>query len=156
MLSDRGPKGRAAARSRGHAGQGPRQAGADDAIGCHEGHRGLAAEHRRRECIGRDHKAKIGDGVDIQIQICVDRNVGRNPVEREFTRTRDVGAGGYGGMVVDIRQRPTRLLRRGREASKEAGDPEADAAFIGQRTMGKKHDRGRQDDCSNAKSASTC
>ena len=157
MLSDRGPKGAAAEwRHRGHAGQRPRQAGADDAIGCHQGHRGLAAEHRRRECIGRDHKAKIGDGVDIQVQIGVERNVGRNPVEREFARTRDVGARGDGGMVVDIRQRPTRLLRRGREASKEAGDPEADAAFIGQRTMGKKHDRGRQDDCSNAKSASTC
>ena len=34
-------------------------------------------------------------------------------------------------MVVNIRQRPTRLLRRGREASKEAGDPEADAALVG-------------------------
>ena len=55
----------------------------------------------------------------------------------EFARTRDVGAGRYGGMVVDIRQRPTRLLRRGRQASKEAGDPEADAAFVGQRTIGK-------------------
>ena len=145
-----------AERARGHAGQGPRQAGADDAIGCHEGHRRLAAEHRRLEYIARDHKAKIAGGVDVQIQICVDGNVGRNPAEREFTRTRDVGAGGYGGVVVDIRQRPTRLLRRGREASKEAGDPEADAAFIGQRTMRKKRDRGRQDDCSNAKSASMC
>ena len=33
---------------RGHAGQGPCQTGADDAIARHEGHRGLAAEHRRR------------------------------------------------------------------------------------------------------------
>ena len=156
MVSDRAKGTLLPNGARGHAGQGPRQAGADDAIGCHEGHRRLAAEHRRREYIGRDHKAKIAGGVDVQIQICVDGNVGRNPAEREFTRTRDVGAGRYGGMVVDIRQRPTRLLRRGREASKEAGDPEADAAFIGQRTMGKKHDRGRQDDCSNAKSASMC
>ena len=127
MVSDRAKGTLLPNGARDHAGQGPRQAGADDAIGCHEGHRRLAAEHRRREYIGRDHKAKIAGGVDVQIQICVDGNVGRNPAEREFTRTRDVGAGGYGGMVVDIRQRPTRLLRRGREASKEAGDPEADA-----------------------------
>ena len=59
-------------------------------------------------------------------------------------------------MVVDIRQRPTRLLRRGREASKEAGYPEADAAFVGQRTIGKKNDRERQDACSNAEPASMC
>ena len=67
----------------------------------------------------------------MQIQICVYGYVARNPAEFEFTRTRDVAAGGYGGVVVDIRQRPTRLLRRGREASKETGEPEADAAFIG-------------------------
>ena len=108
------------------------------------------------EYIARDHKAKIAGGVDTQIQICVHGNVGRNPVEREFTRTRDVCAGRYGGVVVDIRQRPTRLLRRGRQASKETGDPEAHAAFIGQRMMGKKSDRGRQGNCSDAKSASMC
>jgi hypothetical protein len=60
-----------AERPRGHAGQGPRQAGADDAIDSQEGHRRLAAEHRRREYIGRDHNAKIAGGVDTQIQICV-------------------------------------------------------------------------------------
>src|SRR5260370_11182436 len=96
----------------------------------------------------------MAGGFDMKIQICVYGKVAWNPAELEFTRTRDVGAGGYGGVVVDIRQRPTRLLRRGREASKEAGDPQADAAFIRQRTLGKKHDRGRQGDLSHAKSAS--
>ena len=62
------PEGSAAEwRHRGHAGQGPCQAGADDAIGCYQGHRRLAAEYRCLEYIGRDHKAKIADGVDIQV-----------------------------------------------------------------------------------------
>jgi hypothetical protein len=59
-------------------------------------------------------------------------------------------------MIVDCGQRSTRLLWCGRETSKETGNPETHTAFIGQRTLGKKRDRGRQDDYSNAESASIC
>jgi hypothetical protein len=40
-------------------------------------------------------------------------------------------------MIIDISQRPTGLLRSGCEASKETGDPETHAAFIGQRALRK-------------------
>src|ERR1700675_4478067 len=68
------------------------QSGAYDTVGCDKGCRSLASEHRRCEHIGRNDKSKISGGVDVQIQICVYCNVARNPAEREFTRTRDVGA----------------------------------------------------------------
>jgi hypothetical protein len=57
-------------------------------------------------------------------------------------------------MIIDIRQRPAWLLGRGCEASKETRDPETYAAFIGRCTLGKKRNRGCQDDGSDAKSES--
>ena len=54
-------------------------------------------------------------------------------------------ARGYVGVIINVRQRPSRLLRGGREAAEETGDPEAHAAFIGERIFRDRDDRCKRD-----------
>src|SRR5262245_64600670 len=49
----------------------------------------------------------------------------------DLPRESDIGAGPDVRVIEEGRERPSRLLWRCREASKEARDPEADAAFVG-------------------------
>ena len=54
---------------------------------------------------------------------------------RDLARKGDVGAGRYGGMIIDVRELKPGLQRGCCETAKEAGDPEAHAAFIGKRGL---------------------
>src|SRR6202040_1966254 len=55
-------------------------------------------------------------------------------------------ARGYVGVIINGRQRPSRLLRRSREAAEETRDPEAHAAFVGERIF-RSRDNRRQREC---------
>src|SRR5262249_29268351 len=63
----------------------------------------------------------------------------------ELARSGDIGPGRHAGMIIDRRERPAGLLRRGCEAAEEPGKPEAHAAFVGTRSLRNEDARGGQD-----------
>src|SRR5262249_16360419 len=70
--------------------------------------------------------------------------IDRNPADVELARSGHIGSGRHTGVIIDRRERPSRLLRRRREAPEKAGKPEAHAAFVGKRSLRKYDARGRQ------------
>jgi hypothetical protein len=63
----------------------------------------------------------------------------------ELARSGDVGSGRHAGVIIDRRERPSRLLRRRREASEKARQPKAHTAFVGHR--GHRHSDHRTKKC---------
>jgi hypothetical protein len=78
-------------------------------------------------------------GVDLRL------NVRGEISDLEFTCKGYVTARGYVGVIIDGRQRPSRLLRGGREAAEETGDPETHTAFIGERIFRDRDNRRKRD-----------
>src|SRR5262249_40120813 len=93
--------------------------------------RQLTAEDWRGEHVARINKRDVDPRVYIDIEIDVDRWI--EPSDRNFARSRNGTAGADRVVVVHDRELPTGLLRHRREAAKQAGEPEADAVFIGKR-----------------------
>ncbi len=95
--------------------------------------RSLAAQYGRCEHVGRDDKANISGAMHAGIQIC--HQTYGDLANLVILRKGYLAAPGYIGLIIDIRQRPSRLLRSGSKAAEEAGDPETHAAFVGKRTL---------------------
>ena len=128
--------------SRQRAGERSRQRRADAAIQSDRAHGCLAAENRRGECVDRQGPAEIGPGIEVGAQVGVE--IDGDFADRDLARPRYVGSGRYAGMIIDCLQGPARLQGGRRQTPKEAGDPEAHAAFIGKRRLRNKRECGGQ------------
>src|ERR1700738_2554024 len=95
----------------------------DCAHGC------LAAQKRRGKYIAGNEQSEIAGRVEVRAQACGKPH--GDFLDFEFARERDVAAGREGRVIIDARERPSRLLWRRREAPEEAGNPEAHAALVG-------------------------
>jgi hypothetical protein len=115
--------------SRQCARQRPRQAGAGAAIHSDNAHGRLAAQNRRCKYIGGNEQSEVPAGIEVRAQVC--GQIQRDFPDLELARERDVAAGGDGRVIIDGRERPSRLLGGCREAPEESGYPEAHAAFVG-------------------------
>src|SRR5262249_61002111 len=71
--------------------------------------------------------------------------IDRNPADLELAGGGDIGPGRHAGVIVDRGERPSRLLGSRRKAAEKAGKPEANAAFVGKRSLRKYDARGRND-----------
>jgi len=69
----------------------------------------------------------------MQVAAQVDVEPGREFSDGKFSRARDVGSSRYVIVIIDIGERePRLLLRNSRKAPEQAGQPETDAAFVGE------------------------
>src|SRR5262249_54439708 len=101
----------------------------DAAIDSNGTHRKLTPKHGRGEGVGWHQQAEIG----FRLEACahVRGEIDGDSADVELACAGDVGAGRHAGVIIDRCERPSRLLRSGREAPEEARKPKAHAAFIG-------------------------
>ena len=96
---------------------------------------GLTAEHRSRKYVLRYAKIKVGFRIEICVHVSVE--IRGEAAGGDLTRERHIASCRYGGVVVHRRIRKSRLLRSRCKASEKSRHPEADAAFVGPRPVGK-------------------
>ena len=78
-------------------------------------------KNRRGERVGRQGQGEIGSRIEVRAQVHVE--IDGDFADRDLARPRHVGSGRHAGMIIDGRERPSRLQRSCREAAEEAGDP---------------------------------
>ena len=98
------------------------------AIYSHQPNRQLASKNRGRKHIARNDQSKID--LRLQVRADTDVHVDGDPACADLQRASHVASGGYIVMPIDRAERPARLLRHRREASEEARQPKAHAAFV--------------------------
>ena len=105
----------------------------------------LAAEHGRREGVGRRKEHKIAAGIQIGVEIDVRRR--RDLADLDLARCRNVAGSSHAGVIAHHAERPSRHRRSGSKASELARKPEGHAVFVRPRRLRVKRQRRRDDKC---------